>query len=328
MFWDKYPEFADELNNFEKYFQDQLSSSNRLISDEIKRLAQAGGKRVRPALVLAVSHLGDYNKDRVWPMAAAMEMIHLATLIHDDVIDKSSLRRGVKTTHYHYSNKTAIFMGDYLFALAIEIIINEFGNENIDNALLRQIKNTIKSIKLLCEGEVSQFERQFTKIPSFKEYLEAIKRKTALLFKSSTLLGADLSNMNKYQVYKMGKLGYYMGMSFQLVDDLFDFQEENEKLGKPQKNDFTQGIYTLPIIYIYNEGDKVLKDKLDKYLKKPEKYSEEIKKLVHDNGGIKYTEKLAYRYKEKSQKIIESYRDDYYGEIIYWLTEKIIGRRF
>ena len=170
MFWDQYPEFSNELNNFEKYFRDHLASNNDLIKKEIKRLAEAGGKRVRPALLISVAHLGKFKQDKIWPMASAIEMVHLATLIHDDVIDKSSLRRGVKTTHYHYSNKTAIFMGDYLFALAIEIIISEFGNENIDNALLRQIKNTIKSIKLLCEGEVSQFERQFTKIPSFKEY--------------------------------------------------------------------------------------------------------------------------------------------------------------
>lgn len=326
MFWDQYPDFADELNNFEKYFRSQLSSNNELITGEIKRLAEAGGKRVRPALLISVSHLGEFRRDRIWPMAAAIEMIHLATLIHDDVIDKSSLRRGVKTTHQKYTNKTAIFMGDYLFALSMQIILEEFGDEKIDGALLRQIKNTIKSIKSLCEGEVSQFQRQFEKIPAFKEYLSAIKRKTALLFKASAMLGADLSGMDKYQVYTMGKLGYNMGMAFQLVDDLFDYQEKNQQLGKPQKNDFTQGIYTLPIIYVYNKIDD--KNKLDKYLKEPNKYSEEIKKLVHEKGGIDYTRKLAYRYKEKAKEITKPYNDNKYGEIIAWLTEKIIGRKF
>jgi heptaprenyl diphosphate synthase len=326
MFWDEYPDFSNELNNFEEYFRNQLASGNRLITSEIKRLAEAGGKRVRPALLISVAHLGDFNKDRIWPMAAAIEMVHLATLIHDDVIDKSSLRRGVETTHQKYSNKTAIFMGDYLFALSMEIILDEFGNEQIDKALLRQMKNTIKSIKNLCEGEVSQYQRQFEKIPSFKEYLEAIKRKTALLFKASAMLGADLSGMNKYQVYKMGKLGYYMGMSFQMVDDLFDFQEENKQLGKPQRNDFTQGIYTLPIIYVYNETEHP--EKLKEYLKQPEKYSEKIKKMVHEQGGIEYTKKLAYRYKDKAQDIIDSYTDNKYGEIIKWLTDKIIERSF
>ena len=326
MFWDEYPDFSNELNNFEEYFRNQLSSGNRLITSEIKRLAEAGGKRVRPALLISVAHLGDFKKDRIWPMAAAIEMVHLATLIHDDVIDKSSLRRGVETTHQKYSNKTAIFMGDYLFALSMEIILEEFGNDQIDKALLRQMKNTIKSIKNLCEGEVSQYQRQFDKIPSFKEYLEAIKRKTALLFKASAMLGADLSGMNKYQVYKMGKLGYYMGMSFQMVDDLFDFQEENKQLGKPQRNDFTQGIYTLPIIYIYNETE--YPEKLKEYLKQPEKYSEKIKKMVHEQGGIEYTKKLAYRYKDKAQDIIDSYTDNKYGEIIKWLTDKIIERSF
>ena len=326
MFWDEYPDFSNELNNFEEYFRNQLSSGNRLITSEIKRLAEAGGKRVRPALLISVAHLGDFKKDRIWPMAAAIEMVHLATLIHDDVIDKSSLRRGVETTHQKYSNKTAIFMGDYLFALSMEIILEEFGNDQIDKALLRQMKNTIKSIKNLCEGEVSQYQRQFDKIPSFKEYLEAIKRKTALLFKASAMLGADLSGMNKYQVYKMGKLGYYMGMSFQMVDDLFDFQEENKQLGKPQRNDFTQGIYTLPIIYVYNETE--YPEKLKEYLKQPEKYSEKIKKMVHEQGGIEYTKKLAYRYKDKAQDIIDSYTDNKYGEIIKWLTDKIIERSF
>ncbi len=326
MFWDDYPDFSNELNNFEKYFRNQLSSGNRLITSEIKRLAEAGGKRVRPALLISVAHLGDFKKDRIWPMAAAIEMVHLATLIHDDVIDKSSLRRGVETTHQKYSNKTAIFMGDYLFALSMEIILEEFGNDQIDKALLRQMKNTLKSIKNLCEGEVSQYQRQFEKIPTFKEYLEAIKRKTALLFKASAMLGADLSGMNKYQVYKMGKLGYYMGMSFQMVDDLFDFQEENKQLGKPQRNDFTQGIYTLPIIYVYNETD--YPEKLKEYLKQPEKYSEKIKKMVHEQGGIEYTKQLAYRYKDKAQDIIDSYTDNKYGEIIKWLTDKIIERSF
>ncbi|MCF8001028.1 MAG: polyprenyl synthetase family protein [Halanaerobiales bacterium] len=326
MFWEEYPSFADELNNFENYFNEKLSSSNDLITQEMNRLVAAGGKRVRPALLIAVSHLGDFNKERIWPMAAAIEMIHLATLIHDDVIDKSSKRRGVETTHQKFSNKTAIFMGDFLFARSMEIILDEFGNEKIDEALLRQMKNTIKSIKLLCEGEVSQYQRQNKKIPTFKEYLEAIKRKTALLFKASTMLGADLSGMNKYKVYKMGKLGYYMGMSFQLVDDIFDFQEQNNKLGKPQNNDFTQGIYTLPIIYIYGESEN--QKQLDRYLEKPEKYSEEIKRIVHQKGGIEYTKQLAFRYKDKAQKIIDSYKDNKYGEIIYWLTEKIIDRNF
>ncbi len=326
MFWEEYPSFEDELNNFENYFNEKLSSSNELITQEMNRLVAAGGKRVRPALLIAVSHLGDFDKQRIWPMAAAVEMIHLATLIHDDVIDKSSKRRGVKTTHQKFSNKTAIFMGDFLFARSMEIILDEFGNEKIDGALLRQIKNTIKSIKLLCEGEVSQYQRQNNKIPSFKEYLEAIKRKTALLFKASTMLGADLSGMNKYKVYKMGKLGYYMGMSFQLVDDIFDFQEKNNKLGKPQNNDFTQGIFTLPIIYVYSESENP--SELETYLENPKKYSAEIKSIVYEKGGIEYTKQLAFRYKDKAQKIIKSYKDNKYGEIIYWLTEKIIDRNF
>lgn len=326
MFWKEYPRFADELNNFENYFNDKLSSSNELITKEMKRLATAGGKRVRPALLIAVSHLGDFNKQRIWPMAAAIEMIHLATLIHDDVIDKSSKRRGVKATHQKFSNKTAIFMGDFLFARSMEIILDEFGNEKIDGALLRQIKNTIKSIKLLCEGEVSQYQRQNKEIPSFKEYLEAIRRKTALLFKASSMLGADLSGMNKYKVYKMGKLGYNMGMSFQLVDDIFDFQEKNKELGKPQNNDFTQGIYTLPIIYVYSESEN--QSELERYLDNPERYSDEVKRVVHEKGGIEYTKELAFKYKNKAQKIIEPYKDNKYGEIIYWLTEKIIDRKF
>ena len=326
MFWDEYPDFSNELNNFEEYFRGQLSSSNQLITEEIKRLAFAGGKRVRPALLISVAHLGDFERDRIWPMAAAVEMIHLATLIHDDVIDKSAIRRGVQTTHQKYTNKTAIFMGDYLFALSMEIILDKFGDEKIDKALLRQMNNTIKSIKNLCEGEVSQYQRQYKKIPSFKEYLEAIKRKTALLFKASAMLGADLSGMNKYQVYKMGKLGYYMGMAFQMVDDLFDFEDENKELGKPQKNDFTQGIYTLPIIYVYNESSST--EKLERYLKEPEKFSEEIKELVHQKGGIDYTRKMALRYKEKAKEIIQPYKDNKYAEIIDWLTEKIIDRNF
>lgn len=326
MFWDQYPEFSNELINFEKYFRDHLASNNDLIKKEIKRLVEAGGKRVRPALLISVAHLGKFKKDRIWPVASAIEMIHLATLIHDDVIDKSSLRRGIRTTHQAYSNETAIFMGDYLFALSMEIILDEFGSEKIDKALLRQMKNTIKSIKNLCEGEVSQYQRQFKEIPSFKEYLSSIKRKTALLFKASAMLGADLSEMNKYEVYKMGKLGYYMGMAFQMVDDLFDFEEKNKKLGKPQKNDFTQGVYTLPIIYVYNESNK--KRLLDRYLSEPVKYSKEIKDIVHKKGGIEYTKKMAYRYKEKAQKIIKPYTDNKYGEIINWLTEKIIERKF
>ncbi|MFO7814223.1 MAG: polyprenyl synthetase family protein [Halanaerobiales bacterium] len=326
MFWKEYPNFADELNNFEDYFNDKLSSSNKLITQEMNRLVAAGGKRVRPALLIAVSHLGDFDKQRIWPMAAAVEMIHLATLIHDDVIDKSSKRRGVKTTHQKFSNKTAIFIGDFLFARSMEIILDEFGNEKIGGALLRQMKNTIKSIKLLCEGEVSQFQRQNNKIPSFKEYLEAIKRKTALLFKASSMIGADLSGLNSYNVYRMGKLGYYLGMSFQLVDDIFDFQEENNELGKPQKNDFTQGIYTLPIIYVYRESENQIE--LEKYLDNPEKYTDEIRSIVYEKGGIEYTKQLAFRYKDKAQKLIDPYKDDKYGKIIYWLSEKIVDRNF
>ncbi|MCF8009069.1 MAG: polyprenyl synthetase family protein [Halanaerobiales bacterium] len=326
MFWDKYPEFAKEMNDFEDYFQSTLTSSNQLIKNEIKRLAEAGGKRIRPALLILVSHLGEHDKERIWPMAASIEMIHLATLIHDDVIDKSPLRRGVETTHQRLSNNTAIFMGDYLFALAMEVILNEFGDQKIEDVLMRQIKNTIQNIKKLCEGEVSQFQRQFVKVPSFREYLDSLNKKTALLFKASATMGAAFSGMSKYQVHKMGKLGHNMGMAFQLIDDLFDFQDKNSELGKPQNNDFTQGIYTLPIIYVYNNIEH--KKNIEKYLKEPEKNTKKIKEIVYDQGGIDYTKELANRYIDKAKKIISTYSDNKYGEIIKWTVEKIVNRNF
>mgnify|MGYP006284316443 FL=1 len=318
MFWNQFPLLEKEMESFENYLREALASKEPLIEGAIRSLAQAGGKRVRPALVIITAHFGDYEQKKVWQIAAAVEIMHMATLIHDDIIDESKLRRGKETVHTQYGKDIAVFTGDYLFTLTFDILSGTATN--------KQLQKVAGIIKKICEGEIRQQEERRNLSISYKDYFRRIKSKTALLFEGSCALGAGMADLSKLNIRRAAHYGRYLGMAFQLVDDVLDFSEDSQTLGKPNNNDFTQGIYTLPILYVYNETD--YDNQLQELLKEPVENNSKIKEIVNKAGGLDYTLDIAESYIKKAKDKINKLEDNAYQEILIALADKVINRNF
>jgi geranylgeranyl pyrophosphate synthase len=202
----------------------------------------SGGKRVRPALTLLSAGFHQRGGDRSLTMAAAVELLHLATLIHDDTVDNAGMRRGKPTINKLYGNHVAVLLGDYLFATSATFVC--------DTGVIRVIRRFSETIMELASGQLIEFFATFDPSKARRLYDERIYRKTASLFRTSAETGAVLSGAPEEQVQALRQYGYNVGMAFQIVDDLLDIQGDASEIGKPVGNDLLQGVLTLPTIML------------------------------------------------------------------------------
>ncbi|MFS0751574.1 heptaprenyl diphosphate synthase component II [Oceanobacillus sp. 1P07AA] len=241
-----------DMESIESALQDSIQANHPVLRDASMELLHAGGKRIRPVFVLLSSQLGDYDLSKIRKVAVTLELIHMATLVHDDVIDEAELRRGKPTTASIYGNRVAMYTGDYILARALEEI-----TDIPDKRVHELLSKTLVEVSI---GEIEQIEYKFNWEQNFRDYLRRIKRKTALLIASSCKLGAIVGGLNDYQASKLYQYGYYIGMSYQIIDDILDFTSTSKELGKPAGNDLLQGNITLPVLYAME--DKTFKQSL------------------------------------------------------------------
>lgn len=204
-------------------------------------LLDAGGKRIRPVFVLLASQIGEYDFAKTQKVAVALELIHMATLVHDDVIDEAELRRGKPTIKSLYGNRVAMYTGDFILARALEEV-----SAIKDPLIHTQLSKTLVEV---CIGEIEQIRYKFAWDQNLRDYLRRIKRKTALLIASSCKLGAIAGGLTEQDANRLYKYGYYIGMSYQIIDDILDFTSSSKELGKPAGNDLLQGNITLPVLH-------------------------------------------------------------------------------
>ena len=317
MLWKRFKSIRSELDKFEDYLYEILESKQLLVKNAVSNLVQSGGKRIRPALIITIAHLGDYKKEQAWNFAAVIEILHMAALIHDDIIDESNLRRGSQTVQSEYGKDTAVFTGDYLFSLSFNLLSDQANRE--------QLKRVTEVINKVCEGEIQQHQNRYDYSISYKDYFYRIKRKTALLFENSCILGSQTAGFKGEKVKRLAQYGRYLGMAFQLTDDLLDFQEDTAQLGKPATNDLVNGIYTLPLLYIIKEKDDG--GDLKKLLEKAEANRDEIREIVIKNGGLDYTLSIAKKYMAKARRRLDDFPPSNYKNILLDLTEEILNRK-
>ncbi len=204
-------------------------------------LIRSGGKRLRPALVILAAHLCQADLDRALPAAAAIEMLHTATLVHDDLIDNALVRRGIETLNVRWTPVMTVLAGDLAFAWAAELVAR------VEHTYLsRRFAETLVTI---CEGELHQMLRGQGCIPTREEYEQRIFAKTASLFMLTTEIGAALSGCDQDRVAEMAQFGRALGMAFQIADDVLDIMGTEAQLGKPVGSDLRQGLVTLPVLY-------------------------------------------------------------------------------
>lgn len=292
-----YSDLKSDIDIIEKELEKALNSSSYLLNDASLHLLQAGGKRIRPVFVLLCAKFGQYDIQRLKNVAVAFELIHMASLVHDDVIDNSNMRRGRVTVKAQWNNRVAMYTGDFMFARALEYITE------IENPRAHQILS--KTMVELVNGEVIQIEDKFKLEQGLRDYFRRIKRKTALLIESSCELGAVASEAPSDVVKRLKRYGYFVGMSFQIIDDILDFTATDKELGKPAGSDLLQGNITLPVLLL--KDDLTVRPYIDKALKGQLTEDERLTLLtmVRKSKVIEQTKQISDKYLQKALKEIE-----------------------
>ncbi len=231
-----------DLDTLEDNLVHDVASSVNLITEVGTHLVRAGGKRIRPALCLLTAHGGpDFSLEYALPLAEALELIHTASLVHDDVIDNADTRRGTATANAKWGNQVAILSGDYIFARAFALVSEKDYDAEIYHAMANLVAN-------LSTGEILQDYNVYKAIRDEQDYYDRIQKKTADFLETCCLIGADAGGMEQDEIDQLAVYGHDIGMAFQITDDLLDILETSEQIGKPVGNDIRQGIVTLPAI--------------------------------------------------------------------------------
>ena len=320
-FWKGYPDIAEELQDINRIIKENVKSSEKEFNEAIFPLVNTEGKMLRPAFLLLAAKFGDYNLEKIHNLAASIEMMHMATLVHDDIVDEAKLRRGVETIQHKYSKEYAVYIGDFLFCQCFMMLSKyDYSAEN-----LRDIS---KAISKICMGEIIQHNIRYSKNTNLKKYIKVISGKTAALFAVSFYSGAKESNCSEKTAHLLGRVGYYIGMAFQIIDDVLDYSGDTDELGKSAQSDLIKGDYTLPLIYAMAEDKE---NKISAILDKSSLNSEnvrEITKLVIEYKGIEKAQNLANKYTKKAFDYIEKLPNCESKEIIKDITQKLLNRNF
>ena len=237
-----------DLIEVNKIILETLETDSSLVTDLSNHIIQAGGKRIRPLLTLATSKLCGYSGKRHLSLASVIEFIHTATLLHDDVVDGSKKRRGKKTANFIWGNKSSILVGDFLLSRAFKLLVDDGSLKCIDI-----ISNVSEKISF---GEVKQLMSVGKLNISESDYLEIIKYKTAELFSAACQLSSEISEINENKKKSLKDFGHFLGISYQIVDDTLDYFSEEKISGKEIGNDFKENKMTLPLILVFNRGNK------------------------------------------------------------------------
>lgn len=294
----------NELNSFISLFNSSLNHSDGLLAQVLSFIKQRSGKRMRPMLMLLIAKAFGQVSNITQHAAIGLELLHTASLVHDDVVDESGERRGQASVNAFYDNKVAVLVGDYILSTALL---------HVSYTGLQQIVEGLASLgQTLSDGEILQLTNIGSSTISETVYYDVIRRKTASLFEACTKIGALSVGASKDEVEQARLFGLNLGMAFQIRDDIFDYFEDS-KIGKPTGNDMAEGKLTLPVIYALRQTGNKEMFALALKVKRGEVQKDEINELVNftiNNGGIEYAEKKMQEYKQKAISFIDQYASD------------------
>jgi octaprenyl-diphosphate synthase len=308
-----------ELNLFESKFREAMKSSVPLLDTIMTYIVKRKGKQVRPMFVFYCAKLFEGINDSTYRGASMVELLHTATLVHDDVVDDSDERRGFFSINALWKNKIAVLVGDYLLSKGLLLSV-----KNKDFHLLEIISEAVQAMS---EGELLQIEKTRNLNLSEDVYFDIIKKKTASLIASCCAIGAASAGANAEQIKKMHLFGEKIGIAFQIKDDLLDYGEDD--IGKPHGIDIKEKKLTLPIIYTINNADKETRRFIINSIKNhntDKKRVAEVIRYVNEHDGIAYTRKAMLRYKEEALEILNSLSQNEFADKLKLLVNFIIDR--
>jgi len=312
---------APELELFKELYESSLSSSNLLLSEILDHLKKRDGKMMRPVLTLLTASLFGKTNDKTLHGAVALELLHTASLIHDDVVDESDERRGQLSINAIFNNKVAVLGGDYLLATCL---VEAGKTEN------GAIIDTISSLgQDLSDGELLQLSNVKTDYFSEDIYFDVIRKKTAALFSACTTVGALSVGATDDQVEWAQLFGENLGISFQIKDDIFDYYDNEEIIGKPTGNDMIEGKLTLPVIYVLNSTNDKWARGVALKVREGEASVKDIKKLIEfakEKGGIDYAMGQMYNYQAKAIQLLDVMPDSEIKSSLIRFAEFVVNR--
>jgi octaprenyl-diphosphate synthase len=311
----------DDFDAVNTLIVSKIESQIGLIDDMSHHIIESGGKRLRPLLVLLASNAFAYQGTEHITLAAMVEFFHTATLLHDDVVDESTLRRGRKTANNIWGSKASILVGDYLFTQSIELMVDS-GNSNV----LKLFADTALEIS---GGEVKQLSNRHNPSLSFDEYFEVIRAKTALLFAAAACIGPMIANASKEMQDSLYAYGLHLGNAFQLIDDALDYSSNAKIIGKNIGDDLADGKATLPLIYALEHGTEVQKQQIKDSLKQGTlDYLPEILSALEETKAIEYTQKIAAQEIDKALTSLTAVPESKYKQALITLAQFALQRNF
>jgi octaprenyl-diphosphate synthase len=311
----------DDLVKVEALFEEQVQSDVALVGEIGRYIREGGGKRVRPALLLLACRTCGYRGERAILLGSVVEFIHTATLLHDDIIDEATTRRGRRSVNSRWGNDVTVLLGDFLYTKSMSMALSQ------DNLKILRLLSDV-TLRMI-EGEILEIERDADLAMAETDHIDIIKRKTAHLFSACTRIGALLSDVSPEKEQALASYGLNLGICFQMVDDLLDFTADEKVLGKPVALDLREGKLTLPAIFMLRRGGASARAKVEAVLEdrgfdrvKPE----EIARLARETGALDEARALAERYAEAARHDLRLFDRTPYREALEILPDFILAR--
>lgn len=316
---DLYAKMQDDIRYIESLLDETVRSGETELNDAALHLLKAGGKRLRPVFVLLAGRFGDYDLERLSRVAVALELIHMATLVHDDVIDDAATRRGQPTVKAKWDERMAMYTGDYILGKALTVA-SELDEPEIHRILSHAMVQMVI-------GEMEQLRMFYRLDQSVRDYLLRIRRKTALLIAVSCQLGAIAAGVPSALSHRLYAFGYNAGMAFQIRDDILDFQGTEKQLGKPPGSDMRQGNITLPVLYAMKDPAVRLAVEDATRSEPPDEAAlSRAIALVRKHPGLLEADALSRRYVGKAVRALSALPDsaakDDFAAIAKFLTDR------
>lgn len=319
--WKKYPLIANELAQVNELLKQTMHAPNKNLESALKEMADNGGKYLRPSLVLLAAHAVGKTNKQIIQIAIAIETLHMATLIHDDVIDDSDKRRGKPSIQFAFGKDVAVYAGDLLFTNFFDLMldVNEPEYLRLNAQTMRQILN----------GELGQMNQRFNLEQTFDDYLADIKGKTATLFRLAAEEGAHFAGGNLEQTQILANFAEDLGIAFQIIDDILDYRGSSQ-LNKPMLEDLPTGVYSLPLLLTLKQPDlkAQLLPLLNKRTAMTVKDIKQIQAIVIDSGAITESKQLAQNYAQKGIAELAKLAPNPAVKILEKMAKELLQRTF
>ena len=312
---------AQELEELNRCIVSELHSDVGMVEEIGHYIVKAGGKRLRPLLALLSAKCCGYQGDMHIKLAAIIEFLHTATLLHDDVVDVSDLRRGHETVNARWGNAPSVLVGDFIYTRSFQLMVS-LGDMQI-------MKILAKASNMLAEGEVMQLARARDASTDEAQYFEVIRRKTGTLFEAASHTAAVLADASAQQQNALQQFGAHLGLAYQLVDDVLDYDGDEQQMGKSLGDDLAEGKPTLPLIYTMKHGNaedaKLVENAIN------DGSINDLKQIIaaiNRSGGLAYTRKQAFEQRDKAIECMTEFDDSVYKSAMINLAEFSVSRAY